>query len=133
MIEPRDDAIHPYKQSSRGNLDWMEEVGEREGRRERAPKTIHIEAGGRTLHVTIIADLLEWPRHPSCSLGGDGRGGRDGRERETQSQLEEEEEGELNRNTTGESCRFFWLPTFLHINCLSPSMRAEQSCGRQVA
>ena len=38
------------------------------------------------------------------------RGGRGERERETQSQLEEKEE-ELNRNTTGESCCFFRLPT----------------------
>ena len=47
---------------------------ERGRERERALKTIHIEAGGRTLHVTIIADLLEWPRHPSCSpfVGDEG-------------------------------------------------------------
>ena len=90
---------------------------ERGDGRESALKTIHIEAGGRTLHVTIIADLLEWPRYPSCSRRG-GRGGR-----ETQSQLEEKEE-ELNRNTTGESCCFFGFPPPHQLPRLSPTTKS---------
>ena len=91
-------------------MEEEEEVGPERGRE--GGKTIHIEAGGRTLHVTIIADLLEWPRRPSCSEAGRREGER---RRETQSELEEEEEEELNRNTTtaaaaAESCCFFGFP-----------------------